>query len=77
MALHSEIDAYRGYFGVGVEVHGMNILFIPIVPPNGPCPKCGRQATLTLIEFDSRTVEVKCCFCGTFTTTKPRHGDGL
>src|ERR1700733_8481991 len=59
---------------LGVEVHGMKIVSLPIVPPAGPCPKCGREAALTLTEFDKRGVEIKCGACGTFTTTK-RHLD--
>jgi hypothetical protein len=58
-----------------VELLDMNILFLPIVLSGDPCPKCGRQATSKLIEFDSRTVEVCCAACGTFITTKPHLDD--
>jgi hypothetical protein len=46
-----------------------------MVPPTGPCPKCGGQATFTVIDFDRRTVEVMCSASGAFTTTKPRLDD--
>lgn len=62
----------------GVELTNMNINYLLIVPPGGPCPKqCGQQATFTLTDFDTRTVAVECGGCGKFNTTKPQLDDFL